>query len=128
MAAPHVLKALYRSGIEFWLPLPLIAVLCWVLGSAMTNQVLNRSHNSVDKLQADTQTEDTSETILAINAEIDPGRGITTLVVRVVEPTMADLNYEFPIVDIAQLEMAIAQELNLSIATVRRLASYRMVE
>lgn len=120
------MKALYRSGVEFWLPLPVIAALFWWLGNIMTDQLLNHSYNSLNKLQADVQIEETSELILAINVEIDQSRGMTTLLVRVAEPTLREVKYEFPMTEISQVEAAIAQELGISIKTVRKLASYRI--
>lgn len=123
----RMLRILHRSGWEFWLPLPLIAVLLWVLGNFMTTQVLNRPYGFITKLQADTPSEvNVSVSILAINAEIDRSRGVTTIFVTAADSTAKDLEYELPVVETAQVEAAIAKELGVTADTVRKLASYRI--
>ena len=71
MSTPRLLHLLHRVGGEFWLPLPLIAVLVWFTGDWMAARVLNGSYDSVNKLQTGTQlTTKRSVTILTMNAEI----------------------------------------------------------
>ena len=128
MVFRRFLQLLHRAGWEFWLPLPLIAVLFWVAGRYMTAQVLSRPYDSVSKLQADSESgTKLSVTILAMNAEIDRRQGRTIIFVRTTNSGLKSLDYEFPVVQASQVEAAIAQELGMPVETVRKLISYRIV-
>lgn len=132
MAIPRLLKLLHRSGWEFWLPLPLVAIAFWNMGNTMTHHVLTRSHTSVSPLQADTLQPDMQpglnlpDTVLAINAEIDLQRGITTVWVRTDDTRMSETTYEIAVTELERIETAIAHQLNLPVDGVRSLASYRL--
>jgi hypothetical protein len=127
MYTPRLLHLIHRVGGEFWLPLPLIAVAIWFTGNFMAARVLNGAYNSVNKLQAGTQlTTKRSVTILTMNAEIDRQLGLTTLVIKTTPPTLKRLEYEFPFTQSSQIETAIAKELAMSIADVRKSIGYRI--
>ncbi|WP_373539876.1 hypothetical protein [Chamaesiphon sp.] len=127
MSTPRLLQLLHRVGGEFWLPLPLIAGLVWFTGNCMAARVLNGAYDSVNKLQAGTQlTTKRSVTILTMNAEIDRQRGLTTLVIKTTAPTVQRLEYEFPFTQASQIEAAIAKELAMPIADVRKSIGYRI--
>ena len=127
MSTPRLLHLLHRVGGEFWLPLPLIAVLVWFTGDWMAARVLNSSYDSVNKLQTGTQlTTKRSVTILTMNAEIDRQRGFTTLVIKTTAPTLQMLEYEFPFTQANQIEAAIAKELAMPITDVRKSIGYRI--
>ena len=129
MAVPRFLQLLHRAGWEFWLPLPLIAALFWLVGSNITAQVLKRPYQSVSKLQADTQiAAKGGVTVLAINAEIDRARGVTTILLKTTDSTLKQSAYEFPVIQASEVEAAIAQKLDLPIETVRKLISYRFID
>jgi hypothetical protein len=121
------LKFLYRTGWEFWLPLPLIAGLLWVSGNLLAARILNRAYDSPHTLQSNVQLDARlSTTILSINAEIDRGRGVTTIWVRTTSPTLKRLKYEFPMVQAFQVEATLAQELEIPVGRVQELISYRI--
>jgi hypothetical protein len=127
MSTPRLLHLLHRVGGEFWLPLPLIAVAIWFTGNFMAARVLNGSYDSVNKLQAGTQlTTKLSVTILTMNAEIDRHRGLTTLVIKTTAPTLQRLEYQFPFTQASQIEAAIAKELAMPVADVRKSIGYRI--
>lgn len=127
MAAPRFLQHLHRLSWEFWLPLPLIAALFWIAGNSMAAQVLSRPYQSVNKLQADSQLDvKLSVAILSMNAKIDRRRGVTTIAVKTSDSTLKKLEYEFPVTEARQIETAIAQELTMPVAAVRKLMSYRI--
>ena len=127
MAPPRLLQLLYRSGWEFWLPLPVIAVLFWGMGNLIAHQVLSRPYQSINTLQADTQLDvKLSATVLTINAVIDRRRGVTFLAVKTTDSTLKKLEYEFPTTRSNEIETAIARELEMPIPNVRRLISYRI--
>ncbi len=93
----------------------------------MAARVLNGAYDSVNKLQAGTQlTTKRSVTILTMNAEIDRQRGLTTLVIKTTAPTVQRLEYEFPFTQASQIEAAIAKELAMPIADVRKSIGYRI--
>lgn len=93
----------------------------------MAARVLSRPYDSVSKLQADSELGvKLPVTILAMNAEIDRRRGSTIIFVRTLDSSLNSLRYEFPVVEASQVETAIAQELKISVETVRKLISYRI--
>ena len=142
MSTPRLLHLLHRIGGEFWLPLPLIAVLVWFTGDWMAARVLNSSYDSVNKLQTGTQlTTKRSVTILTMNAEIvgvgeasrreaspleNRHRGLTKLVIKTTAPTLQRLEYQFPFTQASQIEVAIAKELAMPIADIRKSIGYRI--
>ena len=135
MSTPRLLHLLHRVGGEFWLPLPLIAVLVWFTGDWMAARVLNGSYDSVNKLQTGTQlTTKRSVTILTMNAEIvgeaspleNRHRGLTKLVIKTTAPTLQRLEYQFPFTQASQIEVAIAKELAMPIADIRKSIGYRI--
>ena len=127
MSTPRLLHLLHRIGGEFWLPLPLIAVLVWFTGDWMAARVLNGSYDSVNKLQTGTQlTTKRSVTILTMNAEIHRHRGLTKLVIKTTAPTLQRLEYQFPFTQASQIEVAIAKELAMPIADIRKSIGYRI--
>ncbi len=129
MVFPRLLRLLYDAGWEFWLPLPVVAALFWSMGNLITSQVLSRPHDSVNKLQADTQLDiKLSVTILAINAEIDRSRGMTTVLIKTANSTLKTQKYEFPVTQASQVEAAIAQKLGMPSEAVRKLVSYQIKE
>lgn len=124
------LQFIHRFGWEFWLPLPLIAVLVWASGHLIATQVLRRPYDSVNKLRADTQldVQKLSMTVWAINAEIDRSRGVTHVLIRATNATLKTLQYEFPVTQADQVEAAIAQELEMPVESIRKLISYRIAD
>ena len=127
MSTQRLLHLLHRVGGEFWLPLPLIAVLVWFTGDWMAARVLNGSYDSVNKLQTGTQlTTKRSVTILTMNAEIHRHRGLTKLVIKTTAPTLQRLEYQFPFTQASQIEVAIAKELAMPIADIRKSIGYRI--
>ncbi|MGC8714611.1 MAG: hypothetical protein ACP5RH_19685 [Leptodesmis sp.] len=107
--------------------LPLIAALLWLGGNLIAAQVLSRPYDSVHVLQVDTQLDvKLSVSILAFIVRIDRRRGVTTISVKTTDSTLRKLEYEFPITQASQIEAAIAQELAMPIASVRKLISFKL--
>lgn len=127
MAPRRLLRLLHRSGYEFWLPLPLIGMGFWGIGNLISAQVLSRSTNSIHNLRIDSLLEvKVSETIVAINAEIDRDRNFTLVQVTTAKPTAQTIEYQFAGTITAQVEQALAEELGISVTQVRKLVSYRI--
>jgi hypothetical protein len=120
-------RALHVLGWEFWLPLPLLALLFWVGGNLITDQVLSRPYRTQDKLQADTQVEvNLAVTVVTIQAEIDRKQGLTRVAVQATDSRLKQLEYEFPVTELYQVEQAIAEELKMPLKNVRKLVRYRL--
>lgn len=120
---------LKASGVEFWLPLPFVAIAFWLGSSFLTAQELRQPHTTEKKLQADTQLKATlSINILLINAVINRQQGTTQVEVKTAEPIWKRLELELPMTDTNQIEEAIAQELQLSRQNVRQLVRYEIVQ
>jgi len=95
----------------------------------MAAQVLSRPYDSVNSLPAGTQLDvELSVTILGMNAEINRRQGATTIFVKTTDLSLKKLEYEFSVVEVDQIEQAIAQELGMPVETVRKLISYRILD
>jgi hypothetical protein len=127
MSLPRWLQALHPLWLEFWLPLPLLGIIFWLGGNAVTSQVLSRPYSTVSKLQADTQQEvQLSLTVLVIKAEIEKNEGLTSVEVKTADPELTRLKFEFPVTEVSQVEEAIAQKLGLSREDAKKLVRYQV--
>ncbi|MBD2075827.1 hypothetical protein H6F86_18405 [Phormidium sp. FACHB-592] len=117
------------SGAEFWLPLPLVAMVFWLGSSLLTAQELQQSQPTAMKLQADTQLKAVvSVNILLINAVINRSQSMTQVKVETAESVLKRMELELPTTDPSQIEAAIANELQLSRQEVRQLVRYEIIE
>jgi hypothetical protein len=116
-------------GIEFWLPLPVLAAFFWLGCNLITNQVLSRPYGTREKLQADTQLEvRVLVNIATMQAVINPTENSTRVEVITAESSLRKLEFEFPVTDFAEVETTIAQELGLTTQEVRKLVRYEVLE
>ena len=123
------LQALHSLGLEFWLPLPLLGLCFWVGGGLMTDQILSRFYSTANHFQANQEMEvQRSKTVISITVEIYRVQGFSRVKVKTANSALKELEYEFPVVSISQIEAAIGQELGLSPVYVKKLARYRMTE
>lgn len=120
---------LQASGAEFWLPLPLVAMVFWLGSSVLTAQELQQSEPTTTKLQADTQLKAVvSVNILLINAVINRNQNITQVNVETAESVLKRMELELATIDPEHVEEAIATELQLSRQEVRQLVRYEIIE
>jgi hypothetical protein len=127
MIVPRFRQIFHCAGWEFWLPLPLVATLFWMMGNFIAAYVLSRPYDSVNKLQTNAELGmKLSLTVLTLNAEIDRSQGITTIFVKTADSTLKKLEYKFPVIQASQVEAAIAQELAMPVENIRKLISYRI--
>jgi hypothetical protein len=120
---------LQASGAEFWLPLPFVAIAFWFGTNILMAQELRQPQLTQTRLQADTQLQATvSINILLINAIVNRQQGVTQVEVETTDPILKRLELELPMTDTHQIEVAIAQELQLSRQAVRQLVRYEIVE
>ncbi|MEH2271046.1 MAG: hypothetical protein V7K68_21960 [Nostoc sp.] len=116
-------------GLEFWLPLPLVAIVFWLGCSFIAAQELSRPYSTEKKLQSDTQLEaSVSVNVLLINAVVNRTKRITQVDVETADPILKRLELELPTIEFNQIEATIAQELGLPREDIRKLVRYEIVE
>ncbi|BAY09239.1 hypothetical protein [Calothrix sp. NIES-2098] len=116
-------------GLEFLLPLPLVAVVFWFGCSFLAAQQLSQSYSTEKKLQSDTQIEARlSVNVLLINATVRRNQKITQVEVETADPILKRLELELPTTEFNQIEVIIAQELGLPRQDVRKLVRYEIVD
>ncbi|MEH2304419.1 hypothetical protein [Nostoc sp.] len=116
-------------GLEFWLPLPLVAIMFWLGCNFIAAQELSRPYSTKKKLQSDTQLEArVSVNVLLINAAVNRTKRITQVEVETADPILKRLELELPTIEFSQIEETIAQELGLPRQDVRKLVRYEIVE
>ncbi len=115
-------QILRSLGLEFWLPLPLLGLAFWVGSGFVMDGVLSRSNQMNKYLQADFQSaKQPYTTIVSIKPEINKHLGISRVKVKTASPALKELEFEFPLTELSQLETAISLELGLPIEKVRKL-------
>lgn len=120
---------LQASGVEFWLPLPFVAIAFWLACSLLAARELSRSYTIKEKLQSDTQLEaKVSVNVLSINATINRTQKVTQVEVETAEPILKRLELELPTIEVERVETAISQELGLSRQDIRQLVRYKIIE
>ncbi|MCG6133858.1 MAG: hypothetical protein MET45_04225 [Nostoc sp. LLA-1] len=125
----HKASKLSSLGLEFWLPLPLIGISIWLGGKSVANQMLSYAYDTSVYLEANNQViVQLSITVLAIEAEIKQQTGFTKVSIKTADSAIKTLEIELPTIDIAALEIGIAQELGLDVTTVKRLTRYQFTD
>ncbi|OUL21002.1 hypothetical protein [Nostoc sp. 106C] len=119
-------KILHSLGLEFWLPLPLLGLAFWLGCGFLMDAMLTRSHQTIRYLKVDTQlTKQPNRTVLSIQPEINKRLGISRVKVKTDSPVVKELQFEFFVTDLTQLEAAISQELGLPVEDVRKLMQHQ---
>jgi hypothetical protein len=130
MFSNRLQRILSSLWLEFWLPLPLLGVLFWLGGNAAIDYILSRPFTTANtlKLLADPPTQiNLSPASLSVKVEIDKIRELTRVEITLLETT-EKVKFELPITETSQIEMAIAEKLELSREEVRKLTSYALVK
>jgi HD-GYP domain-containing protein (c-di-GMP phosphodiesterase class II) len=98
------------------------------MGSGLlTERMLSSSYDSTAQLKANTQLEgQPSKTVLSIEVEIKTRQGYSKVRVKTANSALKELEFEFPIAEVSQLEAAIGRELGLSVEQVRTLVHYQV--
>lgn len=131
MSQLHWLSRLSRLGLEFWLPLPLVAAGIWGSSQWLNERVLSRTYTTPAQLDANAKQHQQVSlaltlTILSIDAEIDRRSGTTEVAIQAGGSALKELGFEYPVTEFAEVEQAIARELNLSPKAIRTLIRYRI--
>jgi len=127
MRQPRSLQALQSLGLEFWLPLPLLGLVFWVGGGLLTDQLLSHSYDTAVQLEASKHWEGKpSNVVLLIKVQIKENLGFSKVKVRTANSALKQLEFEFPVTEVSQIEATIGQELGLSPEQVRKLVRYQI--
>ncbi len=125
--SPQWLKFLKSLGIEFWLPLPLLALSFWFVGGWLTEKTLSTYNNDAVKLQA--IQPDYGYGIASIKVEIYPNKGISLVTVKKAINQIITKYEKSEIIlnttDILSVEARISNELGISREKVRKMMRYR---
>jgi len=109
--------------------LPSVGVAFWLVTQWMTDRVLSQTAPPTTQLQAEGQHQvqlDLSLTIVSIDAEINQQTAITEVSIRAIGSPLEEMEFKFPVTEYADIEAAIAQELNLAPEAIRQLIRYRI--
>ena len=100
---------------KFLLFFPLLLIAFGLCGETLTNQVLSRSYQALDKLQADLKTEvQLATNVLVVTAEIEKEQELTKVALKTTNSVLKQLEFELPVTDLSLVKATIAQELGLS--------------
>lgn len=120
------LKTLELLGLEFWL-IPLLGIVFWLGGGIVTDYLLTLSYYSKEQLPINTQIKDKpAKSVLAIKVEINYVQAVSKVKVKTANSTLKQLEFEFPVTEVDQIEVAISRELGLTIEQVRQLVRYQI--
>jgi len=119
------LQFLFSLGLEFWLPLPLLGLGFWGLSSVITEQILSHFNPIKHTVSVNTQQEVlfAENKIRSIQLEINERQGISKVTVKLTASALKELEFQFPVTELTQIEVALSQELGLSPQEIRKLIS-----
>lgn len=121
------LKTIKSLELEWWLTLPLLGIGFWLGGALITDYILSLSYSSKEQLQIHTKIKDKSaKVVLAIKVEINYAQAVSKVKVKTANSTLKQLEFEFPVTEVSQIEVAISRELGISIEQVRQLVRYQI--
>ncbi|NHC33593.1 hypothetical protein B7486_28175 [cyanobacterium TDX16] len=124
------LRSLYplkSLGLEFWLPLPILAIAFWSGGGAIADKILQRSYYVTTPIQANAQVqEQPTKVILSIGVEIKYHRGFSKVKVKTANSALKKLEFEFPFTEVSQIEIALSRELGLSLEQIQKTVHYQV--
>ena len=101
----------------------------WLGTGRLTKQVLGQSGPEVTQIDTTgTQTVNIafSVRVLSIDAEIDQNLQVTEVSVQTSGSSLREMEFEYPLATYAEIEQAIAQDLDISAETIRSLIRYRI--
>jgi hypothetical protein len=118
------LRFLSSLGVEFWLPLPLIGLVFWLIIQFITAQNLGLSDYSDRKLEVNQNQPSPSGQILSIKVKVDRQSNSSQVKVKQTTSVIQQQEFKIPTTELALLEIAIAKKLDLSVEQVRELIYY----
>ena len=118
-----------KISLGFGLSVLLAGGAFWLGTGRLTKQVLGQSGPEVTQIDTTgTQTVNIafSVRVLSIDAEIDQNLQVTEVSVQTSGSSLRDMEFEYPLATYAEIEQAIAQDLDISAETIRSLIRYRI--
>lgn len=110
---PYWLQTLPLSKLILLLPIPLFLIVFAISGEFLTNQLLSRSYDTVNKLQADKQTVKTHLTVSALVTAVEVDNELNTTIVefQTDKSVLKKIRFEVPSTDLNTVKTIIAQEM-----------------
>ncbi len=121
------LKLSWQIGVT----LPLVAAVFWLMTGWINDYVLSQTESRVTSLPAQGPHQvqlSLNVTIVSISAEIDHSEEFTEVSIRTIGSALEEMEFKFPVTELAAIENAIAQELNLAPQDIHPLIRYRIDE
>lgn len=125
----HHLQRYLKIGLGFVAPLVLTGGAVWGGSGWFTGRVLSQTYGGdrqIDTTGAQPVTVCFDVTVLALDAEIDLQSQVTEISVRTSGSSLQEMEFEYPLVEYADIEQALADDLGLQPADVRALIRYRI--
>ncbi|MBE9158730.1 hypothetical protein IQ265_18100 [Nodosilinea sp. LEGE 06152] len=116
-------------GVTFWLLLPVVGLVFWVVGALMTDRVLYQAASGLQQIQSDDVPVGSQDNaIRLIQARVDRTQGKTDVVVKPMDLSAREIEIELATTRLDDIEALIAKELDISPAVVQRLTHYTIRE
>jgi hypothetical protein len=118
-----------RAKLGLWLPFILVGLIFLVGTDWVTTHVTSGAYETTAQLQTDEQPEvqlSFSVKIVAIDAEIDRRADVTEVTIRTTDSILRELQLDLPVLEFAQIEDALIQELQLPRELIKQLIRYRV--
>ena len=113
-------------GLEFWLPLPLLGFAFWVASGLLTEYSLNQSDLSIESFKITPDRANPDFTVLFIKVKVDRERNTSQIKVKSSTQVYQQQEFELATTELAQIETAISQKLDLPPERVRQLLRYQI--
>ncbi len=118
------LKFIRSLGLRFWLLLPLLGGLAWIISGWATDWILTRSSASDQAFTI--ESSDPAIVVQSINVAIQPEQFSIVTVFTLNQP-LRKLEFRFPYAEPEKIEKAIAQVLGLSQSQVKQVIRYNAI-
>ena len=113
-------------GLEFWLPLPLLGLAFWFASGLLTDYSLNQSARPIESFQITLDQAEPDFSVLLIKVKVDRARNISQIKVKSSTQVYQQQEFELATTELAQIETAISQKLDLPPERVRQLLRYQI--
>ncbi len=113
-------------GLEFWLPLPFLGLAFWVVSGLVTQHSLQLANQSVESFQISPDKAQPSSKILFIKVTVDRDRNFSEVTVKQATQVYQKQEFKLTTTELAQIETAISQKLDLPPEKVRQLLRYQI--
>lgn len=119
------LKFIRSLGLRFWLLLPLLGGLAWIVSGWATDWILTRSISSDQAFTIDA-SDSPAIIVQSINVAIQPEQFSIVTVFTLNQP-LRKLEFRFPYAEPEKIEKSIAQVLGLSRSQVKQVIRYNTI-